>query len=75
MIMDGKKIQQITADMIVLDIVSQYPATEAVFKSYDEQVGECICCQMLFESVQQVTEKYSLDLDELLGKLNSASAN
>jgi hypothetical protein len=73
--MSGRKTQQITAGMIVLDIVSEYPATEAVFKSYDEQVGECICCQMLFESVQQVTEKYNLDLNELLGKLNSASVN
>ncbi len=71
--MNGKKPQQISADMIVLDIVSEYPATEAVFKSYDEQVGECICCQMLFESVQQVSKKYNLELRELLRKLNSAS--
>jgi len=73
--MSGKKTQQIIAEMTVLDIVSKYPATEAVFKSYDEQTGECICCQMLFESVQQVTEKYNLDLDGLLGKLNSVLAN
>lgn len=59
--------------MTVLDIVSEYPATEAVFKSYDEQVGECLCCQMLFESVQQVSKKYNLDLNEFLGKLNSVS--
>lgn len=64
---------KITADMAVLDIVSEYPATEAVFKSYDKQVGECICCQMLFESVRQVTEKYNLDLGEVLEELNSAS--
>ena len=73
--MSGKKTQQITAGMTVLDIVSEFPAAEAVFKSYDEQVGECICCQMLFESVQQITEKYNLDLNKLLWKLNSASAN
>ena len=70
--MRRKKIKYITADMTVLDIVSEYPATEAVFKSYDKQVGECVCCQMLFEPVQQVTEKYNLDLSEVLGKLNSA---
>ncbi len=50
-------MKSISADMTVLDIVSKYPETEAIFKSYDEQAGECICCQMLFESVQQVTEK------------------
>jgi hypothetical protein len=70
--MSSTKKKQITADMTLLDIVSEYPATEAVFKSYDKQVGECICCQMLFEPVQQVTEKYNLDLSEVLGKLNSA---
>lgn len=60
--------------MTLLDIVSTFPATEAVLKSYDEQVGECICCQMLFESIQQVTKQYHLDLNDLLGKLNAASA-
>lgn len=59
--------------MTLLDIVSTYPATEAVLKSYDEQAGECICCQMLFESIRQVTEQYHLDLNDLLGKLNAAS--
>ena len=58
--------------MTVLDIVSAHPETEAVFKFYDERVGECICCQSLFETLQQVGEKYKLDLSELLGKLNSA---
>ncbi|MEA3545584.1 MAG: hypothetical protein U9R69_10260, partial [Thermodesulfobacteriota bacterium] len=61
----------ISAHMLVLDIISEYPETEAVFRSYDEQVGECICCQMLFETVQYMTEKYQLDLPELLEKLNS----
>ena len=66
-----EKTGRIVAGMTVLDIVSQYPAAEAVFKSYDERVGECICCQMLFETVQQVVEKYGLELSELLEKLNS----
>ena len=73
--MDRKEVEKISADMTVLDIVSEYPETEAVFRSYDERVGECICCQRLFETVQQVAEKYNLDLAELLEKLNSAVTN
>ncbi len=62
--------QQISAEMTVLDIVSTFPESEAIFRSYDQQVGECICCQSLFETVQQVAEKYQLDLADLLTKLN-----
>ncbi len=68
-----KEVQNISANMTVLDIVSEYPKTEAVFKAYDEQVGECICCQKLFETVQQVAEEYKLELADLLEKLNSAA--
>jgi hypothetical protein len=57
--------------MTVLDVVSRYRETEAVFKRYDAQAGECICCQSLFESVQDVAEKYHLDLERLLADLES----
>ena len=65
--------EPITEEMTVLDIISAYPETETMFKSYDEQVGECICCQMLFEPVRQVAEKYNLEMTELLVKLNAAA--
>jgi len=57
--------------MTVLDVVSRCRKTEAVFKRYDAQAGECICCQALFETVQDVAEKYHLDLTELLADLES----
>ena len=63
----------ITADMTILDIVSAYPLTEKIFKAYDERVGECICCQMLFETVETTAQRYDLDLKELLSELNTAS--
>lgn len=69
--MNKQEIEGISKNMTVLDIVSTYPESEAIFRSYDEQVGECICCQSLFETVQQIAEKYKLDTAELLGKLNS----
>jgi len=64
--------ENITANLTILDVISTYPETEKVFKSYDTSIGECICCQSLFDTVQQVAEKYSLDLSEILKKLNSA---
>ncbi|MFK5925838.1 MAG: hypothetical protein QM483_04315 [Desulfuromusa sp.] len=68
----SREEKKISVNMTVLDIVSSYPGTEVIFKSYDERVGECICCQRLFETVQQVAEEYDLNLLELLEKLNSA---
>lgn len=67
----GEK-ENISANHTILDIVSASPETEVVFKSYDAKAGECICCQSLFDTVQQVAEKYRLDLSEILKKLNSA---
>ncbi len=67
--------EKILADMTVLDIIDEYPETENVFRSYDEQVGECICCQRLFYTVQQVADKHKLDLADFLKKLNSAVVN
>jgi hypothetical protein len=58
--------------MTVLDVVSQWRETEAVFKRYDAQAGACICCQSLFESVRDVAEKYHLDLERLMADLKAA---
>ena len=58
--------------MTVLDVVSQWRETEAVFKRYDAQAGACICCQSLFESVRDVAEKYHLDLKRLMADLKAA---
>jgi len=62
----------IRPEMTVLDIVSCYRQTEEVFKRYDAEAGECICCQALFESLRDVAEKYHLDLKELLADLEAA---
>ena len=57
--------------MTVLDVISRYRQTEAVFKRYDARAGECICCQALFESLRDVAEKYHLDLKGLVADLGS----
>jgi hypothetical protein len=54
-------------------VVSKYRQAEDVFKKYDEQAGECICCQALFEPLKDVAKKYKLDLEKLMTDLESAA--
>jgi hypothetical protein len=65
----------ITPDMTVLDVVSTYRETEDVFRRYDNQAGECVCCNALFETLQDVAAKYGLNLHELLAELCIAAQN
>ncbi len=65
------KNDPIHSEMTVLDVISRYRQTEAVFKSYDARAGECVCCQALFESLRDVAEKYDLDLNKLLAELEA----
>ncbi len=58
--------------MTILDIVSKYRQTEAIFRQFDQKAGECLCCNALFDSLKDVADKYELDLNELLEKLISA---
>ena len=60
-------------EMTVLDIISSHRETEAVFKQYDEQAGECICCQALFEPLRNVAVKYGLDLKNLITDLEATA--
>lgn len=63
----------IGTEMTVLDVVSKYRQTEAVFKKYDEQAGECICCQALFEPLRNVAAKYGLNLERFVADLEVAA--
>jgi len=55
--------------MTILDIVSRYRETEAVFKRYDKLAGACLCCQSLFESIEDVALQYGLNIDDLISDL------
>ena len=63
----------IEPQMTVLDIVHRFRATEAVFKRWDSLAGECICCQALFDTLQQVVDRYRLDLGRLMAELNAVA--
>lgn len=61
----------ISSEMTVLDIISRYKGSEAIFRKYDEQAGVCICCNALFETLRDVAEKYGIDLGQLLAELKA----
>lgn len=67
--------QEITLDAKILDIVARFTATESVFRSYDQQAGECILCNALFETLESMARKYDLDPNLLLQRLRRAAAN
>jgi len=58
--------------MTILDIVSRYRETEAVFKRYDALAGVCLCCQSLFETVNDVARQYGLNIDALMSDLENS---
>jgi iron-sulfur cluster repair protein YtfE (RIC family) len=59
--------------MTILDVVSNYEETIEIFRSYDEQAGECLCCMALFNTIAETATKYHLDLAQLLSQLETAA--
>jgi len=62
----------IRSDMSVLDVVSSWRSTEIIFQQYDQLVDECICCNSLFDSLQETAAKYNIDLELLIKDLEKA---
>jgi len=69
----SKEEKHILPKMTVLDVVSRYKGSEAIFNKYNEQAGVCICCQALFKTLREVAEKYGINLQELLAELEAAA--
>ncbi|MBW2096340.1 MAG: hypothetical protein JRI80_15805 [Deltaproteobacteria bacterium] len=63
----------IAPEMTILDIVSKYRHTEAVFKQYDDKAGVCLCCEALFFPLKDVAHRYGLNLSELISDLKVAA--
>ena len=67
-----KKSQKITKEMIINEIVSQYPKTVPVFMNYGLQ---CIGCPMApSESIEEAVQVHQgVDLAKLLKDLNKVA--
>lgn len=60
----------IMTDTTLLDVVSKWPATEAVFRRYDDKAGVCLCCSCLFDTLEEIAKKYELDLNSIMREIN-----
>ena len=59
----------INPKMSILDIISTYRQTEAIFKKYDHKAGVCLCCQALFDPLEDIVNQYGLDIEEIMSDL------
>ncbi len=69
--MSNPEIRELCGDTTVLQLVEFHPETEAVFELYSKRTGICICCEALFCSLREVSCRYGIELDELMGRLNN----
>jgi len=65
----------ITPEMTILEVLFQFRQTEQVFRRYDAAAGVCLCCQALFDSLEEVARKYGLDLPSFLADLEQAAGS
>lgn len=60
----------IDKDMTPLEIVEKFPETECIFHEYDDLIGECLLCNYLFDSINDIAEKHKIDVNEMIKRLN-----
>jgi hypothetical protein len=61
----------VTPQMTLVEVMTQWRASEAVFKTYEAQAGTCLRCHALFETLEEAAQKYNLNLTNLLADLNA----
>ncbi len=59
----------LTKDKMILNIVADYPATEDIFRTYDDLAGKCTMCHNLFDTLEEFSCMYNFDLNELMNRL------
>ena len=61
----------VTPQMTLVEVMTQWRASEAVFKTYEAQAGTCLRCHALFDTLEEAAQKYNLDLAKLVADLNA----
>jgi len=67
----SEKPVPVTVDTTLLDIVSQYPGTEKIFKQLEAETGSCVCCQALFVSLREAADQFGFDADRVLADIRT----
>ncbi|MGM0418145.1 MAG: hypothetical protein ACQEQS_05440 [Thermodesulfobacteriota bacterium] len=65
--MENKNLTKMT----LLDIMAEYENSEEIIKSYDKKAGTCLCCNHLFETLEDVCKKFSLSEEEIISRITT----
>ena len=57
---------------ILLDILDHFPKTMGVIKAHEKDTKTCLCCTMLFATIEEIATHHQLNLDLLLQQLNDS---
>lgn len=61
----------ICPSMQVLEIVAKYPETEPVLRSYDSITHCCVLCEHLFDTLEDLAQLCSVNVEDIVTHLNS----
>lgn len=61
----------ITKSKSLLEIVEDHPERESIIRAYDSKAGACLLCQNLFDRISDIEQQYSIDLTDMVDKLNA----
>jgi len=64
----------IDADTVIPDVVARWPAAQEVLQRYDGKAGVCICCVCLFDKIEDIVSRFSLNLEIIWQELREAAA-
>lgn len=65
--------EPLTPDLTLLEVLSRWRQTEAVFRRLEEEAGVCLLCHALFDTLAEAAAKYKLDLERLLIELQAVA--
>ena len=58
---------RLTPQMTLVEVLTQWRASEAVFKTFQAQAGACSPLPALFDTLEEAAQEYNLDLAKLSG--------
>ncbi len=68
---DHTEAGPVTPQMTLVEVMSQWRASETIFMAYEPQAGTCLRCHALFDTLEEAAQKYNLDLTKLVADLNT----
>jgi hypothetical protein len=57
--------------MTLVEVMTQWRSSEAIFQAYEPQAGTCLRCHALFDTLEEAAQKYNLNLVQLVADLNA----